>query len=37
MITNTTEKNAAGKPIVIAQMGKSGLYLGRVDLELEKK
>ena len=37
MITNATEKNAAGKPIVIAQMGKSGLYLGRVDLEMEKK
>jgi len=37
MITNTTVKNAAGKPMVIAQMGKSGLYLGRVDLELEKK
>ncbi len=36
-ITNTTEKNAAGKPIVIAQMGKSGLLLGRVELELEKK
>ena len=37
MITNATEKNAAGKPIVIAQMGKSGLYLGRVELELEEK
>ncbi len=37
MITNTTVKNADGKPIVIAQMGKSGLYLGRVELELEKK
>jgi 5'-nucleotidase len=37
MITNTTEKNAAGKTIVIAQMAKSGLYMGRVDLELEKK
>ena len=37
MITNTTEKNAAGKLIVIAQMGKSGLFLGRVDLEFEKK
>lgn len=37
MITNTTEMNAAGKPIVIAQMGKSGMYLGRVELELEKK
>ena len=37
MICNVDEKNADGKPIVIAQMGKSGLYLGRVDLELEKK
>lgn len=37
MITNTTEKNADNKRIVIAQMGKSGLYLGRIDLELEKK
>jgi 5'-nucleotidase len=37
IITNTTEKNAVGKPIVIAQMGKSGLFLGKVELELEKK
>ena len=37
MITDTTEKNAEGKPIVIAQMGKSGLYLGKVELELKKK
>jgi len=37
LITNTTVKNAAGKNIVIAQMGKSGLYLGKVELELEKK
>ncbi|MDD4970316.1 MAG: metallophosphatase [Paludibacter sp.] len=37
MITNTSVKNAAGKNMVIAQIGKSGLYLGRVDLELEKK
>lgn len=37
MLTNTTEKNAAGKPVVIAQMGKSGLYLGKVELELKKK
>ena len=36
MITNITERNAIGKPIVIAQMGKSGLYLGRIDLDLEK-
>jgi 5'-nucleotidase len=33
MITNTTEKNAAGKPVVIAQMAKSGLFLGKVELE----
>jgi len=37
MIENASVKNAAGRNIVIAQMGKSGLYLGRVDLELEKK
>jgi len=37
IITQTNLKNAAGKPVVLAQMGKSGLYLGRIDLELEKK
>lgn len=37
VIENTTEKNHVGKDVVIAQMGKSGLYLGRIDLELEKK
>jgi 5'-nucleotidase len=37
MITNTTLKNAVGKPVVIAQMAKSGWYLGQVELELEKK
>jgi len=37
LITDTIEKNADGKPVVIAQMGKSGLYLGRIDLQLEKK
>ena len=37
MINNTTEKNAAGKPMVIAQVGKSGLYLGKIELELNKK
>lgn len=37
MIANTTFRNAAGKPVVIAQEGKSGFYLGRVELELEKK
>lgn len=37
MIANTTFMNAAGKPVVIAQEGKSGFYLGKVELELEKK
>jgi len=37
LITNTHVKNAAGKNMVIAQMGKSGMYLGEVELELEKK
>ena len=37
MITNTNVKNAAGKTIVIAQMGKSGMFLGKVELEIEKK
>lgn len=37
MIANTHVKNAAGKTMVIAQVGKSGLYLGQVELELEKK
>lgn len=35
LITNTNVKNAAGKPIVIAQMGKSGMFLGEVELKLE--
>ena len=37
MVTNTNVMNAAGKPMVIAQMGKSGFYLGKVELEVEKK
>ena len=37
IIENTTEKNIDGKNVIIAQMGKSGQYLGRIDLELEKK
>lgn len=37
LLENITTKNAKGKPVVIAQMGKSGLYLGKVELELEKK
>ena len=37
MVTNTNVMNAAGKPMVIAQMGKSGFSLGKVELEVEKK
>lgn len=37
MLENARATNAAGKPVVIAQMAKSGLYLGRIDLELVKK
>ena len=37
MIENKTALNAEGKPVIIAQMGKSGLYLGRIDLSFEKK
>ena len=37
LIMNTDVKNVIGKHVVVAQMGKSGMYLGRVDLELEKK
>ncbi len=36
LLENTKTLNAAGKPVIIAQMGKSGLFLGRIDLELEE-
>lgn len=37
MIVNETVENAEGKPVIIAQMGRSGENLGRIDLEFEKK
>jgi len=37
IIYNRTENNANGKPVIIAQMGKSGANLGRIDLTFEKK
>ena len=37
LIVNETAKNADGKPVIIAQMGKSGLYLGRIDLTFQKE
>ncbi|MDR2840150.1 MAG: metallophosphatase, partial [Paludibacter sp.] len=33
---NTTAQNKLGKAVLISQMGKSGLYLGRIDLNLTK-
>lgn len=36
MLENVKTNNASRKKVVIAQVGKSGLYLGRIDLELVK-
>jgi 5'-nucleotidase len=36
MLENVKTNNAAGKKVIIAQVGKSGLYLGRIDLALTK-
>lgn len=36
LLENTRVKNAVGKNVVIAQMGKSGLYLGKVELEIAR-
>ena len=37
MLQNVKTNHAAGKKVIIAQVGKSGLYLGKIELELEKK
>lgn len=37
IIEKTIQNNAVGKPVIVAQMGKSGQYLGRIDLTFEKK
>ena len=37
MLENTKTQNAAGREVIIAQMAKSGFYLGRIDLLLTKK
>jgi len=36
MLDNAKEKNLDGKSVVIAQVAKSGLYLGKIELELLK-
>ena len=37
MIEDERELNLDEKEVLITQMAKSGLYLGRIDLELERK
>ena len=37
MIENEFVENAVGNKVCIAQMGKRGLYVGRIDIELEKQ
>lgn len=37
MIEDERELNLDGKEVLISQMAKSGLYLGRIDLEMERK
>jgi hypothetical protein len=37
MLENTKTQNAAGRDVIIAQMAKSGFYLGKIDLQLSKK
>lgn len=37
MIEDERELNLDGKEVLITQMAKSGLYLGRIDLEMERK
>jgi 5'-nucleotidase len=37
ILENRTEKNLDGRQVIIAQAGRSGFYLGRIDLELERR
>lgn len=37
LLVNETAENRDGKKVIIAQMGKSGMNLGRIDLTFEKK
>lgn len=37
ILENVTAMNAAGKPVIIGQMGKSGLNLGRIEINFEKQ
>jgi 5'-nucleotidase len=37
ILTQHSENNRLGKPVIIAQMGRTGEYLGRIDLTVERK
>lgn len=37
LLENVKTNNQSGKKVIIAQVAKSGLYLGRIDIEFEKK
>ncbi|OIP83439.1 MAG: metallophosphatase [Porphyromonadaceae bacterium CG2_30_38_12] len=37
LLENASTKNADGRSVVIAQVAKSGWFMGRIDLEMEKK
>lgn len=37
ILTQHSENNRIGKPVIIAQMGRTGEYLGRIDLTVEKR
>lgn len=37
LLENKTTPNANNQPVIIAQMGKSGLFMGKIDLEFELK
>jgi len=37
VLENVTETNLDGREVIIAQAGRSGFYLGRIDLELRRR
>ena len=37
ILENTTEPNLDGNEVIIAQVGRGGFYLGRIDLELRRR
>ena len=37
MLDNVKTNNAVGRKVIVAQVGKSGLFMGRIDIEMEKR